>query len=107
MRPTLLNHRHPDERTPDFRFTRVNNQGDHMGFDKYATEVPVRSTVIGQKFVGGLTQDMKRGMGVTEKRKVHGDFSQDARFKDAGVFCEGTGMSIYTGPGTYEEHIAY
>lgn len=38
---------------------------------------------------------------------MHGDFSHDARFKEHGVFCEGTGMSVYTGPGTYEEHIAF
>ena len=38
---------------------------------------------------------------------VHGDFNHEARFKDPGVFSEGTGMSIFTGPGTYDDHRAY
>lgn len=38
----------------------------------------------------------------SHKIPTKGKFSQEVRFKDAKLYCQGTGESVFTGPGSYD-----
>ena len=73
MRPTLLNHRGPHQKTPDYRITKVLRNGDNL-------DSPNKSH---------------------NRNPKKSNFPQDQRFPMERMYCKGTGQSVYIGPGSY------
>lgn len=74
MRPTLLNFRSPNERTPEFYEQIVTKEGGSLNFQ------------------------------VKSKNKNFSNFPQASRFKVATEYSKGSGASSFLGPGTYNDH---
>ena len=75
MRQTLLNFRDPNERTAEYRIAKCNRNGHSLEYKKQ----------IGFNQQGRST-----------------NFSKERRFKAEKFYCNGTGESVFVGPGSYQ-----
>jgi hypothetical protein len=73
MRPTLLNFRSPNEKTPDFYTSDITYTGNPLDFK------------------------------TKQKNKKNYDFGKASRFPGYQYFMNGSGVSCFLGPGTYND----
>lgn len=99
MRQTLLNFRSPNEVTPEFRMVTVTYKGTNLEYNQRDQSDPNRYANSELQTYHELKNRPKSIVSNTQS-----NFGKDQRFREAPLYCKGSGQSIYTGPGSYNDH---
>ena len=99
MRQTLLNFRSPNEITPEFRLTTVTYKGTNLNYEVKDQADPTKYSNVEIQTFKEDPQEAKSVKGNTKS-----NFGKEMRFREAPLFCQGSGQSVYTGPGSYNDH---